>query len=209
MNKLISLTNEKKTKIKKQYLNQTKNLNNQNLNNQNIDNQNLDNQNIDNQNIDNQNIDNQNIDNQKQCLNSLYKEFKFNINNQISMINNLYLNNDFREKKELIGNLSKKINSYKQQDIKKQINNSKLICLDELIQKLVESKLLCYYCNSKIYLFYINCREKLQWTLDRIDNKKNHSNENTLICCLDCNLKRRVTNKDYFLFTKQLVIKKN
>lgn len=134
---------------------------------------------------------------------------KFNLDNQNYFINNLYLNNDFREKKELVSLLNGKINNYKQQDIKKKINNNDLIKLNQLIEKLVISKLLCFYCKKKIYLFYLNVREKLQWTLDRIDNNKNHSNDNTIICCLDCNLKRRTRNKDHFLFTKQLIINKS
>lgn len=144
-------------------------------------------------------------------LNDISSEniLKFNINNQNNFINNLYLNNDFREKKELISLLIAKINNYKQQDIKKKINNNDLISLNQLIEKLVVSKLLCFYCKKKIYLFYLNVREKLQWTLDRIDNNKNHSNDNTIICCLDCNLKRRTKNKDDFLFTKQLIINKS
>lgn len=144
-------------------------------------------------------------------LNDISSEniLKFNINNQNNFINNLYLNNDFREKKELISLLNAKINNYKQQDIKKKINNNDLISLNQLIEKLVISKLLCFYCKKKIYLFYLNVREKLQWTLDRIDNNKNHSNDNTIICCLDCNLKRRTKNKDDFLFTKQLIINKS
>ena len=131
---------------------------------------------------------------------------KFEIDNQTIFINNLYLNNDFGEKKELLSHLNNKINCYKQQDIKKKFNDNSLIKIDELIEKLVTSKLKCFYCKNKILLFYLNVREKIQWTLDRIDNNKNHSNQNTIICCLECNLKRRTKNKDKFLFTKQLKI---
>jgi len=48
----------------------------------------------------------------------------------------------------------------------------------------------------------------LQWTLDRIDNDMGHNNNNTVISCLGCNLQRRTTNQDKFLFTKQLKLKK-
>ena len=152
---------------------------------------------------------NNKIDNKTENNNIDNEYSKFNINNQINYINNLYLNNDFSEKKELISILNTKINNYKQQDIKKNINNNHLISLDQVIEKLVISKLLCLYCKKNLYIFYLNVREKLQWTLDRIDNNKNHSNENTIICCLDCNIKRRRINKDYFLFTKQLIINKS
>ena len=149
--------------------------------------------------------------NQLDCsLNNLYSEqSKFYLNNQIIFINKLYLNEDFTERKELTTNLNNKINSYKQQDIKRNIHDDNtLILFENLIEKLLLSRLKCYYCKNNLYLFYLNIREKYQWTLDRINNNKNHSNENTLISCLECNLKRRVQNKDAFLFTKQLKIKK-
>ena len=134
---------------------------------------------------------------------------KFNPSKQIEFINSLYLNINFNEKKELLSNLLNKINSYKQQDIKKKINNSNLITISEVIEKLLISKLKCYYCKKSLYLFYSDVREDYQWTLDRIDNNINHSNDNTLISCLSCNLKRRTKNKKDFLFTKQLKIIKN
>jgi hypothetical protein len=49
-------------------------------------------------------------------------------------------------------------------------------------------------------------RENKQWTLDRIDNNLGHNEDNVVIACLECNLKRRRTNQSKFLFTKQLKI---
>ena len=45
-----------------------------------------------------------------------------------------------------------------------------------------------------------------QWSLDRINNDIGHNSGNLLIACLECNLKRRRTNKDAFMFTKNMVI---
>jgi hypothetical protein len=56
----------------------------------------------------------------------------------------------------------------------------------------------CYYCHEKCLLFYKYVREYKQWTLDRIDNSIGHISENVIISCLQCNLKRRNTNKDKF-----------
>jgi hypothetical protein len=42
--------------------------------------------------------------------------------------------------------------------------------------------------------------------LDRINNDLGHNNDNVVISCLECNLKRRKKSKDSFLFTKQLKI---
>ena len=53
-------------------------------------------------------------------------------------------------------------------------------------------------------LLYNTTRDPNQWTLDREDNSIGHNNDNLIICCLSCNLKRRKTEKDKFLFTKKM-----
>jgi len=112
--------------------------------------------------------------------------------------------------KILIGQIERKIASYKQQDVIKKIyDDTQFITLTEVIHKLHECKLQCYYCMNKIFILYEISREQKQWTLDRINNDIGHNNDNVLISCLECNLKRRKTNKDAFLFTKQLKIIKN
>ena len=64
----------------------------------------------------------------------------------------------------------------------------------------------CEYCANEILILYDLCREKYQWTLDRIDNMKGHNLDNVLISCLDCNLKKKKQNMAAFLFTKNLKI---
>lgn len=133
-----------------------------------------------------------------------------NINNQKKIITDIYFDYNFENKKKVISEIKKKINGYKSQDIKKKryIEND-FIKYNELVEKILVSKLKCTYCFSKLFLIYNNTREPKQWTLDRIDNNLQHSNNNTLISCLECNLKRRTTNKNKFLFTKQMkIIKK-
>ena len=101
--------------------------------------------------------------------------------------------------------IEKKINSYKQQDIKKGLYDiNKLISLNETILKLKDSCLKCCYCEEPVKVLYRIVREPKQWTLDRIDNDDCHSCSNTIIACLECNLKRRVTDKDKFEFTKKM-----
>tara|TARA_B100001540_G_C15704444_1_gene595441 strand:- start:178 stop:648 length:471 start_codon:yes stop_codon:yes gene_type:complete len=130
-------------------------------------------------------------------------------NKQLQFINMTYMNEDFDEKKKILIELNKKINGYKQQDIKKNIHDADtLINKDDLIEKLVESKLKCKYCKNNIYIFFKHSREKEQWTLDRIDNNEAHTNDNTVISCLKCNLERRTKDYDIYIFSKQLKIKK-
>ena len=91
----------------------------------------------------------------------------------------------------ILRELRNKINSYKTQDIKKDFHEiENLITLDEVIEKLVTSKLKCYYCNEDCLLLYKDVLAKRQWTLDRIDNQMGHNEDNVVICCLECNIKR-------------------
>ena len=126
-------------------------------------------------------------------------------NKQIQLINKLYLNEEFDERKFLISELKTKLNSYKQQDIKKDLHDiSNIITLDDIVSKLVISKLSCYYCLKKIFVFFDKVRDQDQWTLDRINNYDEHTNNNTIISCLGCNLQRRRKNSEKFRFSKQL-----
>ena len=80
--------------------------------------------------------------------------------------------------------------------------------LEDVLEKLVGSKLLCCYCSKPILVLYKNVREPFQWTLDRINNDLSHTKENTCIACLKCNLQRRLMDAKKFTFTKQLKINK-
>jgi hypothetical protein len=111
----------------------------------------------------------------------------------------------FDEKKYFIQALKNKLDSYKQQDKKKTYDAyDNFITLENVIEKLVAYNMRCYYCNSKTVILFKNVRTNYQWTLDRLNNYDEHSNANTIICCLKCNLQRRRKNSEKFKFTKQL-----
>jgi len=138
-----------------------------------------------------------------------YFTFKkqFEIINNINNINNILNKEDKNALKILTKQIEKKISSYKQQDIdKKVLNNEKIINLKCIIDKLIESEIKCYYCKCEMYILYENVRDIKQWTVDRINNDLGHNNDNFVLACLDCNLKRRCRTSDKFLFTKQLNI---
>ena len=127
------------------------------------------------------------------------------------LVKKLCANEDFSGNSFVKKELERKIKSYKTQDIKKdKLNEEKLIKIDECIDKLVLSKMKCYYCMEDMLLIYENVREPKQWTLDRIDNSIGHHTDNVVISCLSCNLKRRTMNDEKFKFSKQMkIIKKN
>uniref|UniRef100_A0A6C0JXL0 Uncharacterized protein n=1 Tax=viral metagenome TaxID=1070528 RepID=A0A6C0JXL0_9ZZZZ len=102
--------------------------------------------------------------------------------------------------------IQQKLNSYKHQDIKKNIyDKHTMISLDETYDKLCHQDT-CHYCMKPIKIIYRQVRDPMQWTLDRLDNTKNHSNDNTVICCLKCNLRRGRIDNDKFFFTKRMCI---
>ena len=109
----------------------------------------------------------------------------------------------------IINHIKTKISSYKQQDLLKNIYlEAEFIAFDDVIELLNACDLKCHYCSCETYLLYEFVREMKQWSLDRIDNDIGHNKNNVVIACLECNLKRRRTNKDAFFMTKNLTITK-
>ena len=103
--------------------------------------------------------------------------------------------------------IDKKIYSYRQQDLIKSIlNPEKFISFTFILDQLVHCELKCHYCKSPMFILYKYVRDPKQWTVDRINNFNGHNSDNIVLSCLECNLKRRNTNKDSFMFTKQLNI---
>lgn len=135
------------------------------------------------------------------------------INDQYKILDEIVNNQSLKQeehhklfKKEIIT----KIGCYKQQDISKNmLNETDFITFDEVIIKLHECKLCCFYCNEITQILYKLVREQKQWSLDRINNDLGHNTNNVVIACLSCNLKRRRQSSDAFAFTKQLVLTKS
>jgi len=128
-----------------------------------------------------------------------------NYEEQLLCLHKLLNGNVFDEKKYFVQALKNKLDSYKQQDKKKTYDAyDNFITLENIIEKLVAYNMRCYYCNSKTLILFKNLRDNYQWTLDRLNNYDEHSNANTIICCLKCNLQRRRKNSEKFKFTKQL-----
>lgn len=108
---------------------------------------------------------------------------------------------------KLISHIKNKIYNYKQQDIiKRKLNEKDFVSFEETIELLKKCNMKCCYCSSEVYILYERVREMKQWSLDRINNDIGHNSGNVVIACLECNLKRRRTNKDAFMFTKNMVI---
>ncbi len=107
----------------------------------------------------------------------------------------------------ILREIKKKYLSYKGQDkIKHKFDKEKHITFDELIEKLIECELKCYYCKKDMLLLYNKKRESNQWSLERFNNNIGHYKENTCIACLGCNLGRRTDNHEYYKKGKQMIL---
>lgn len=131
---------------------------------------------------------------------------------QLNLLKTIY-NKEAEEKvidkhiKMIVSHIKAKICSYKQQDILKgKLLDDEFVSFNDVIDLLHNSQMKCHYCSCETYLLYEVVRENKQWSLDRINNEIGHNRNNLLIACLECNLKRRRTNKDAFFFTKNLQI---
>tara|TARA_Y100000022_G_scaffold196301_1_gene203159 strand:+ start:607 stop:1110 length:504 start_codon:yes stop_codon:yes gene_type:complete len=144
-------------------------------------------------------------DKTRKVVDNITNKMIFNKLTQVEYLNKLYLEQQYDGISFVKKEVERKLNGYKNQDKKKK-KTDKLITYDECLEKLVISKLKCYYCKKDCLIAYENVRENSQWTLDRINNDIGHSKDNVVICCLKCNLKRGTLNDEKFKFTKQMKI---
>jgi hypothetical protein len=129
--------------------------------------------------------------------------------NQLEVITNIYNESTEEDPQKTIflREINNKINGYKQQDVcKNMLDVNNFVSLKDVIDKIYNSNLKCYYCSEQMLILYKYVKEKRQWTLDRINNDLGHTCNNVIVSCLECNLQRRRKTKDAFTFTKQLIL---
>lgn len=137
-------------------------------------------------------------------------DFELDEEETIYVLSNFETTKEVKYRMECKKSLEQKIAGYKSQDIKKQVyDKDTIITLPGVIDKLLTSTLKCVYCKKTLKVLYRMVRDPLQWTLDRIDNDLSHNVSNTVISCLSCNLKRRTTNKEKFIFSQNIKIVKS
>lgn len=106
-----------------------------------------------------------------------------------------------------ISQIKAKIYGYSYQDeVKNKLAKEYFIDLSNVLQKLMNCNMECYYCKKKVKIIYEYVRDDDQWTLERIDNKEGHNTDNVEISCLSCNLRRRTMYHERYIFTKQMTI---
>ena len=108
---------------------------------------------------------------------------------------------DERIKRKLIG--------YRNQDKKRRVSLPLVeISCREICKLLQDSEFKCFYCGEIVSGGELLKRDPNQWTLDRIDNSKNHSISNCVIACLQCNLARRTRDSEKYKQWRCVTIRK-
>lgn len=111
--------------------------------------------------------------------------------------------------KILVEHLKTKLSGYRSQDVAKGLyDKTKFISVEQVIELLVDCKLLCFYCKSPAKIFYDFVRDSKQWSLERVDNSVGHNYDNIVISCLVCNLRRRTMHQNRYIATKQMRVNK-
>lgn len=142
----------------------------------------------------------------------IFTENDLEYENQMKLIKEIYENNIVNREpcNFIIRQINNKIYGYRSQDIDKNLLcEEKLIDIQKVLQLMLECNNKCFYCKENVHVLYEYVREPKQWTLERLDNKYGHNNDNVVIACLSCNLRRKTMYYERFVFTKQLnIIKK-
>jgi hypothetical protein len=109
----------------------------------------------------------------------------------------------------IIRDIDTKRKAYIYQDKQNSIYDARFsITTDQIVELIISSELLCYYCREICQLTYKESMCRKQWTLDRIDNDYGHNYANVVIGCLDCNLKRGTMDSERFRQGKQFTFRK-
>ena len=104
-----------------------------------------------------------------------------------------------------ISQIKAKIYGYSyQDDVKHKLAKETFIDISNVLQKLMNCNMECFYCKKKVKILYEYVRDQDQWTLERIDNNEGHNTDNVEIACLSCNLRRRTMYHERYVFTKQI-----
>lgn len=124
---------------------------------------------------------------------------------ELNFENHYNILNDSSKTKFINQQIKNKLSSYRSQDMEKGIMDvNKFSDLSHVLHIMEECKMKCFYCKESVSLLYENVREPKQWTLERIDNKMGHNNDNVEIACLSCNLRRRTMHYERYVLTKQM-----
>jgi len=130
----------------------------------------------------------------------------------LSVLSKIYMGHCAGEDmvRRVTSHIKSKLRGYVAQDTAMGRDPTHNATIEETTHKLIGSALKCCYCEHMMGVggmcgtidsdpAHSPPTHSSQWTLDRIDNMLPHTNENTVIACLGCNLKRGTMAHDVFV----------
>jgi hypothetical protein len=103
--------------------------------------------------------------------------------------------------------IRQKIYGYRTQDFaKRKYDHFLFIREKDVLDMLYDCNMECYYCHTPVMLIYEDVREPRQWSVERLDNAFGHNRGNTVIACLQCNLRRRTIRTERYVLTKSIAV---
>ena len=133
---------------------------------------------------------------------------KQHVRESLSILSKIYMGHCTGEDmvRRVTSHIKSKLRGYIAQDTAMGRDPTHNATVEETTHKLIGSALKCCYCEHTMGMMCVVCEpsdpeppRSSQWTLDRIDNMLPHTNENTVIACLGCNLKRGTMAHDVFV----------
>jgi 5-methylcytosine-specific restriction endonuclease McrA len=96
--------------------------------------------------------------------------------------------------KKILMEIRAKRRGYREQDRKRKWNPEEVLTEYEIANKILLQKQKCWHCGMITHMLYRDRYDPLQWSVDRLDNDKGHTEDNVVISCMKCNLKRGNTS---------------
>jgi hypothetical protein len=126
---------------------------------------------------------------------------KQTIRNSLSTLSKIYMGHcaDDHDVKQTASHIRTKLKGYMAQDTAMDRDASCNATFEETVHMLIASGLKCHYCERLMGMGAEENDTNIQWTLDRIDNSLPHTDKNTVVACLGCNLKRGNVAYDAFV----------
>ena len=79
---------------------------------------------------------------------------------------------------------------YQEQDKKRGWDPASVLVENAMAEKMLIQKQKCFHCGTRIHVLYRDRYDPLQWSIDRLDNDKGHTQDNVVVSCMRCNLRR-------------------
>lgn len=107
---------------------------------------------------------------------------------------------------ELHTKIIDKINSHRSYDKNRNFYYEQdFIDFEDIFMKICKQKGKCFYCKTKLKLINYKPYQGNQFSIDRLNSETSHTRINTVVSCLNCNVKKGKTSPHQYIKTMNYV----